>query len=340
MHRFKRRPSAGIVVAIVALVAAAGGTAGAKSLISGGQIRAHTITRRNIQDHTITARQLSRSLVARSFSAGSQSAQGPKGDKGDAGPAGADGAAGRDLTASDAKPAFPQQVDCRVELPPVDKNAAGDASEDQDDSGRSMINFNEQSTIDMNRIITVGGSPTTQTAEDKLELSCWQPKRTGKGDGVVITGLKLSLLRIDANTNLNPDPNPNPEGGFTIGGDTGTPRVVRNFQFNNGDDRTLIQGRFQDENDAVSNGVFSPTKDQLATPIVSIPIDPTKTFGDCAATPCTALPQGRYQLLAHVRTDKVRRSTDVDKLGRPTLQAPHVLADENAEPLQSPTLLP
>jgi hypothetical protein len=202
-----------------------------------------------------------------------------------------------------------------------------------------MINLNEQNTLDMNRIITVGGSPTIQTPADKLELACWQPKRAGKGDGVVITGIKLSLLRIDANTNLNPDP-PLPQGGFQIGGDTGTPRVVRNFQFSNGDERVLIHGIFQDQNDAEVNGVTSPTKDQLATPILSIPIGPAKTFANCPATPCTSLPQGRYQLLAHVRTDKVRRSSDLDKLGRPTTQAPHVQADENAESLQSATLLP
>jgi hypothetical protein len=117
---------------------------------------------------------------------------------------------------------------------------------------------------------------------------------------------------------------------------------IRNFQFNNGDDRTLIKGIFQDEFDASVNGVTNPTKDQLATGIVDIRIDPTRTLAQCTAQAggCHALPIGRYQLLAHLRTDKVRRSTDVDKLGRPTTQAPHVLPDENAEPLQSPTLLP
>jgi hypothetical protein len=346
MHRMKRilrRPSPGLVIAFLALLAAMAGTAGARTLITGASIKAGSLTGRNVKngsltgkdihDHSITARDLSHALKFRTSAA--------SGTAGAAGLAGADGANGSDavFVPLDTKPAFPQQVDCRVELPPVDNNVAGDGNEDQDDSGRSMINFNEQTTLDMNRIITVGGTPTTQTPADKLELSCWQPKRTGKGDGVVITGIKLSLLRIDANTNLNPDP-PLPQGGFQIGGDTGTPRVVRNFQFNNGDERVLIKGLFQDKNDAEVNGVTNPAKDQLATPILSIPIDPTKTFADCAVTPCTSLPQGRYQLLAHVRTDKVRRSTDVDKLGRPTTQAPHVQPGENAEPLQSQTLQP
>jgi hypothetical protein len=334
MHRFKGRPSPATVIAVIALVAAASGTAAAKTIITGLNIKDGTVTGRDIKAHTITARNLSRSIRL----AGASGA----GQVGPAGAAGTDGLPGADglsVHTSDAKPAFPTQVNCRVELPPVDNNVAGDGNEDQDDSGRSMINFNEQTTLDMNRIITVGGTPTTQTPADKLELSCWQPKRTGKGDGVVITGIKLSLLRIDANTNLNPDP-PLPQGGFQIGGDTGTPRVVRNFQFNNGDERVLIKGLFQDKNDAEVNGVTNPAKDQLATPILSIPIDPTKTFADCAVTPCTSLPQGRYQLLAHVRTDKVRRSTDLDKLGRPTTQAPHVQPGENAEPLQSQTLQP
>jgi hypothetical protein len=74
--------------------------------------------------------------------------------------------------------------------------------------------------------------------------------------------------------------------------------------------------------------------------VTIVPQRSMATFADCAATPCTSLPQGRYQLLAHVRTDKVRRSSDLDKTGKPTTQAPHVQPDENAEPLQSKELLP
>src|SRR3954451_3992988 len=194
-----RRPSATAVIALIALVAAiGGGTATARSLISSRDVRNGSLTGVDIKDHTITARDLSRSLTGKRSSA-------VKGDKGDDGAAGADGAAGLAalVSAEDSKPAFPQQVNCRIELPSADPTNPFDAHEDQDDSGRASINLNEQTTLDMNRVLTVNNQ-VGDAGKANLELGCWQPKRTGKGDGVVITGIKILLQRIDSNTNLNP----------------------------------------------------------------------------------------------------------------------------------------
>ncbi|HEY3018763.1 MAG TPA: hypothetical protein VGJ32_01140 [Solirubrobacteraceae bacterium] len=308
MHRMKRRPSPGMVIALIALVVAGSGTAVAKTLMTSADVRDGSLTGRDIKDHTIAARDLSRSITFRR--AGAKGDRGEKGDTGDAGPAGAEGGPGAVFVPLDTTPAFPQQVVCRIVLP-----------EDQDDTGRQQIGFNEQATLEMFRVISV-----TADIDPTVELNCWQPKRTGKGDGIVITGARVILLRVQKGVDLNPDvgdqPDPIPAPG--------APTIAsQELHFNNTDERILIKGRFQDANDAEANGVPNPAKDDLATNIVdfTLGLQPGET-------------EAKYMIWARVRTDKVRRSTDKDATGQPTKQAPHVQADEDAEPLQSKELLP
>jgi hypothetical protein len=80
MKRFFRRPSASLIIASLALVAALGGTSYAKSLINGKNIKNNTITSAKIKNHT---------LKADDFKAG----QMPAGPTGPAGPKGAPGVA-------------------------------------------------------------------------------------------------------------------------------------------------------------------------------------------------------------------------------------------------------
>jgi hypothetical protein len=312
MHRFKRKPSPGMVIALLALVVAGGGTATAKSLISSRDVRDGSLSGRDIKDHTITAHDLSRSLTVRR-----SAIKGEKGDRGDNGAAGTDGAPGSNalFVDEDTKPAFPQQVVCRIVANPP-------SNPDQDDTGRAQVLFNEQHTLSMSRLITIvpGEDPT-------VELNCWQPKRTGKGDGIVITGARVNLLRVNKTVDLNPDDTPPPAEIPDPGPAT---KDIQELHFNNTDERILIHGRFQDTNDAEASGVPNPAKDDLATNIVSFQLTP----------PAGTTTDTKYLVWARVRTDKVRRSTDKDATGQPTKQAPHVQADENAEPLQSQTLLP
>ena len=100
-------------------------------------------------------------------------------------------------------------------------------------------------------------------------------------------------------------------------GAAGSDASVTVRKFNNTDERILITGKFQDQNDAVATTGAEVPDDQLATNI-----------GD------VQLPAGKWLVFAKVRTDKVRRSTDLTAQGNPTEQAPHVLPEEDAEPLQ------
>ncbi len=84
-----RRPSASMVVAIVALVTAMTGSAAAVSMISGKQIKNGTITGVKVKDSTLDADKLTRKAI-RSL----RGNKGPRGRVGAAGPAGAAGAQG------------------------------------------------------------------------------------------------------------------------------------------------------------------------------------------------------------------------------------------------------
>src|SRR5439155_5140878 len=131
-------PPPGAIVALIALVVAGTGTATATTLITSANIRDGSLTGRDIKDHTITAHDLSRSLTFHRV--GGTGARGEKGDTGDTGPAGAEGAPGAAFVPfDDAKPAFPQQVVCRIETLPADPDTG-----EQDDTGRQQIGFNEQ----------------------------------------------------------------------------------------------------------------------------------------------------------------------------------------------------
>lgn len=80
-----RRPSPALVVACIALVAGAGGTAVASSLITSAQIKNHTI---KTQDLSSSALRSLRGKAGPAGVTGATGAQGPQGPKGDTGPAG------------------------------------------------------------------------------------------------------------------------------------------------------------------------------------------------------------------------------------------------------------
>ena len=97
MRRITRqRPSASIVVAVLAVVIASAGSATAAGLITSSQIKNNTISSVDIRDGTIRSVDVrNNSLVVDDFKTG-QIPEGPRGATGATGPAGGPGAPGRD----------------------------------------------------------------------------------------------------------------------------------------------------------------------------------------------------------------------------------------------------
>jgi hypothetical protein len=113
MNRLKRLFSPGVIVAVVAMVFALGGTAVADHLITGDDIARNTITGLNIQnesirggdiqDGTLTSKQINPNTLRALLGGvqtptdprpGAQGAQGPQGEQGERGPEGQRGPAG------------------------------------------------------------------------------------------------------------------------------------------------------------------------------------------------------------------------------------------------------
>jgi hypothetical protein len=90
----KLRPSPAMIVALAALMAGLGGTAIARTLITGKDIANDAITSRHVKDGSLQTKDFSPRL--RAAMAPQQGPQGPRGERGPQGPAGQDGAPGRD----------------------------------------------------------------------------------------------------------------------------------------------------------------------------------------------------------------------------------------------------
>jgi hypothetical protein len=111
MSRRIPRPSPALVVAVLALVVALGGTATAASgLITGRQIAPSTVTGRNVKNHSLTASDLAPGTVRRGAPGrtGATGPAGPTGAQGAPGAAGAPGATGPAGPAGPEGPAGPQ----------------------------------------------------------------------------------------------------------------------------------------------------------------------------------------------------------------------------------------
>ena len=136
------RPSATMVVAVVAIVVATAGSATAAGMITGNQIRNDTITSSDVRDGALTSRDVrDRSLLAKDFRPGQlpqgprglTGATGPSGPAGAAGPRGGAGAAGRDGFGLLEYPhdadllAHGSSVDLAVACPPGTFVTGGDA---------------------------------------------------------------------------------------------------------------------------------------------------------------------------------------------------------------------
>lgn len=106
----KMRPS--ILIAVLALFVAIGGTATAAGLINGKKIKAGTVTAKSIKNQTITTAKISTSALA-AF-AGDQGPRGERGPRGDKGPQGDQGEAGAPgttaLSSSVSKVAQPANI--------------------------------------------------------------------------------------------------------------------------------------------------------------------------------------------------------------------------------------
>ena len=91
----RNRPSAAMIVAVVAMVLALGGTATAARILitSPSQIKNRVITGKKLKKRSITADLLARGVLVQGR-AGERGAAGPKGDPGPAGPKGDPGVAG------------------------------------------------------------------------------------------------------------------------------------------------------------------------------------------------------------------------------------------------------
>jgi hypothetical protein len=92
-----RRPSASLVISVVALFVALGGTGYAAVTITGKNVKDSSLTTKDIKDNSLTSSDVrDRSLRLRDFRSGELSAaqRGPAGPAGRAGPTGAAGAAG------------------------------------------------------------------------------------------------------------------------------------------------------------------------------------------------------------------------------------------------------
>jgi hypothetical protein len=89
-----RRPSASLVISVVALFVALGGTSYAALTITGKDVKNSSLTGKDIKDNSLTSGDVrDRSLRLRDFRSGELSS-GQRGPAGPAGPAGAAGAAG------------------------------------------------------------------------------------------------------------------------------------------------------------------------------------------------------------------------------------------------------
>lgn len=103
MHRLKNlRPSASMVVAMIALIAVMGGGAYAASQINGKKLKANSVTGKKIKNKTLTDKDISDAtldaLKGAKGDKGDTGAQGATGPQGPAGPAGADGTDGTNGT--------------------------------------------------------------------------------------------------------------------------------------------------------------------------------------------------------------------------------------------------
>jgi hypothetical protein len=136
------RPSATMLVAVVAIVMATAGSVTAAGVITGSDIRNNTITSSDVRDGTLTSRDVRNgSLLAKDFRAGqlpqgprgltgATGPRGPAGAQGPSGPAGATGRAGFGLLAypHDADLlAHGSSVDLAVSCPPGTFVTGGDA---------------------------------------------------------------------------------------------------------------------------------------------------------------------------------------------------------------------
>lgn len=123
------------VWALVALVAVLGVTAAAsgsvQNLITGKQIKAHSITSVHMANHTLQAHDLSAGLI-RSLKgqAGATGAQGPKGDAGPTGPQGAKGETGPAGATGPQGPAGLSEVEADGPYPSLTQLANGANSKD------------------------------------------------------------------------------------------------------------------------------------------------------------------------------------------------------------------
>lgn len=134
MKRIARhRPSASIVLAVVAIVIATTGSATATGLITSSEIKNATISSADIRDGTIRSPDVrNHSLVADDFKPG-QIPEGPRGATGATGPSGTAGAPGRDgfglLTYAHASDrlANGSSVDLTATCPPGTFVTGGDA---------------------------------------------------------------------------------------------------------------------------------------------------------------------------------------------------------------------
>jgi hypothetical protein len=94
MKKRLRMPSPAMIVALLALCVALGGSAYAASQIDGNSIRNGTIRGKKLHDRTITSRQIARTTIrALKDRRGLRGPRGFRGSTGPKGPAGADGAA-------------------------------------------------------------------------------------------------------------------------------------------------------------------------------------------------------------------------------------------------------
>jgi len=98
----KRRPSAALVVALVALFVALSGTATAALVMTGKNIKDGTVTGKDLKNRTLGAKKLSRKAIA--SLQGQAGPAGPQGPQGVPGAEGAAGPAGPSITYADNEP--------------------------------------------------------------------------------------------------------------------------------------------------------------------------------------------------------------------------------------------